>query len=107
MAEMKVKNIPDELVAQVEIIYRQKGYENRSEFVVDILTKYCAFGSGFFVKELPETIRILVKNQLKEYPEMLRDMYRIQSEMMKENIRLLKEIELFFEPDSLEEVKNR
>lgn len=98
MPDLKIKNIDPKLTERLDEIVKKKGYADRSELMREVLEKYLRFGDDFYSKELPETVRILLKDSLSEYPEKFAKLLQYTLELASENTRLLRKMEqLFFD----------
>lgn len=100
MPDLKIKNVSPEILTRLDEIVGQKKYSDRSDLIRDVLQKYALFGDDFYTKQLPETIRFLVGDLLKEYPEKFSELFRYTLEILNENTRLLRKIESYFEPET-------
>ena len=92
MDELRIRSVPDEIVARIDIITKEKGYSSRSELVIEILKKYCTLGDDFIIENLPTTIRILVNDAINKDRETLLQMQLKSFEIMTANVTLLSEI---------------
>lgn len=100
MPDLKIKNADPALIARLDEIVKQKGYADRSELMREVLEKYLNFGDRFYTDELPDTVRILLKDTLSEYPEKLSKLLQYTLETVNENTRLLGKMERIFEPET-------
>lgn len=100
MSDLKILNVPDDVIKNLDSIVIQKGYSDRSALIRDILQKYVQFGNTFLVNELPSTVRILVADTLKEYPEKLSELLKYTLKLSEENVRLLNKIDTVFDTES-------
>lgn len=96
MPDLKIKNVDPELIARLDEIVKQKRYDDRSDLIRDILKKYAVFGDDYYTKELPETVNILIKDSLSEYPGKLTKLLEFALELANENTRLMQKIEQLF-----------
>lgn len=98
MLDLKIKSVDDHTIAVLDQIVSQKGYADRSELIRDILKKYAQFGDNFYTHELPDTVKILLKDSLSDYPEKFAKLLQYTLELTSENTRLLRKMEqLFFD----------
>ena len=100
MNNLKILNVSDDVIKSLDSIVIQKGYSDRSALIRDILQKYVQFGDEFLVKELPSTVRILVTDSLKSYPEKLSELLKYTLKTLDENVRLLNKIDAVFYTES-------
>lgn len=100
MPEVKIKNVPISLINSLDEISAQKNFPDRSALIRDILQKYVQFGDGYLVKELPDTVRILVNDVLKDYPEKFSELLKYTLKLSEENVCLLNKINAVFDTES-------
>jgi hypothetical protein len=92
MPDLKIKSVDPAVIRRLDEIVEQKQLADRSELVRGVLEKYLAFGDAFYAKELPDTVRILIRESLAEYLEKLSGLLQFALGRIEENTALLLKI---------------
>ena len=100
MPDLKIKNVDAKIIQRMDEIVAQKRYTDRSDLIRDILQKHALFGDEIFTNELPETVKILIKDTLSEYPEKFSKLLQFTLNLVQENTALLQKIEHVFEGEN-------
>ena len=92
MPDLKIKNVDAKIIQRMDEIVAQKRYTDRSDLIRDILQKHALFGE--------ETVKILIKDTLSEYPEKFSKLLQFTLNLVQENTALLQKIEHVFEGEN-------
>jgi hypothetical protein len=100
MPDLKIKNVDAAVIRRLDEVVAQKQLADRSELVRGILSQYLAFGDAFYARELPDTVQILIRDALAEYPGKLEKILEYALSLMRENNDLLRRMDRVFDGET-------
>ena len=97
MADVKIKNVSPEMIAQLDRLVVRLGYSDRSALMKDVLQKYIMLHDDLFLELLPDMTRIMINDALKEYPEKLRTLLQYVLDKQEKTDEILTKIVAVFD----------
>jgi hypothetical protein len=84
MPELRIVNVPQDLINKLNSLTTQSQYQDRSAFVVAALKDYCLYHDKYFTHCLPDTIRILAEDEVSKRAKSNGDILQYALELMQQ-----------------------
>lgn len=61
-----IRNIPEEIIDEIDRQVVKQGYKNRNQLIVDLLQKYVAMHDKIFIDLLPNMCKAVIRDELQK-----------------------------------------
>lgn len=85
VAEIKIVNVPPQLVAKLDALASDSEYPDRSAFLVATLEDFALFHDRYFLHCLPDTSRILIENMVKREGSQRDELLKLTLQSVRQN----------------------
>jgi hypothetical protein len=92
MQELRIVNVPQPLSDKINSLYNESNYADRSAFLVHVLEDYCQYHDRYFFHCLPDTIRILSEDTLKQNSKRTQDILEYALKTTDQCNKLMKQL---------------
>jgi len=92
MSELRIVNVPQDLIDKIDSLFKGSKYPDRSAFLVAALKDYCLYHDQYFMHCLPDTIRVLTEDVIKKQSKKEQDLLEFALQTTKQSNNLMEQL---------------
>ena len=91
MPELRIVNVPKELISNINMLFEKSEYSDRSSFLVAVLKDYCLYHDEYFIHCLPNTVKILAEDYIRKEAKNKENLLQLSLAAIHKSNKLLKQ----------------
>ena len=94
-----VRDIPEELIEQLDNVWVKEGYSSRSHLIVDVLKKYVTLKDKTYVDALTPVLKTMMEDEIRKLSEMSRQSIQTVEAVSLKLLKTSQKLDLYFGED--------